>query len=98
MEMSTSRQHVHELSDLLPPAHLAAVEGLLESIIDPVRAALEHAPFDDEPVTQDERRDIAEAHEWLKHNKPIPMEQVLADLGLDETDLRKPMPSKLKNG
>jgi hypothetical protein len=96
--MSKTRQHVHEMIDLLPPGQLAAVEGLLESIVDPVRAALLNAPFDDEPVTDEDRRDIANADEWLKHNKPIPMDQVLADLGVAITETGEPSPRKLKNG
>jgi hypothetical protein len=38
--------------------------------------------IDDEPETEEERQAVAEATEWLKHNQPIPFEQVLAGMGL----------------
>ena len=30
-----------------------------------------------------------EAREWLKHNKPIPMEEILAGFGLTAADFEK---------
>ncbi len=79
--MSGTRQHAHELIDRLPEAQLSALVGLLESIVDPVAAALRNAPVDDEPVTEEEERAVAEAREWLKQNAGIPFEQVVAELG-----------------
>ncbi len=87
--MSDTRQHVHELVDRLPEPQIAGLERFLESIIDPVAEAVRNAPFDDEPFTEEDRRAVAEAEEWLKHNKPIPMEEVLADFGLTTADFEK---------
>jgi hypothetical protein len=84
--MSGTRQHVHELIDQLPSAQLSAVAGLLEAMIDPVAAALRNAPIDDEPFTEEDRQAVAEADEWSAHNKPIPLENVLADFGLTLAD------------
>lgn len=39
------------------------------------------AEIDDEPVTEEDVRDIEVGREWFKHNKGIPFEQVVADLG-----------------
>jgi hypothetical protein len=78
--MSDSRRHAHELIDQLPEAQLSALVGLLETIVDPVAAALRNAPFDDEPVSEEEECAVAEAREWLKHNQGIPFEQVVAEL------------------
>jgi len=52
---------------------------------DPVDAALRDAPFDDEPVTEEEKRAIAESEEWLKQNggKGIPHDEAMRRLGLD---------------
>jgi hypothetical protein len=86
--MSDTRQHVHELIDRLPAPQLSAVAKLLETMLDPVARALANAPIDDEPVTEEERRAVAEADEWLKHNKPIPFEKVLADFGLTLEDVK----------
>jgi hypothetical protein len=84
--MSGTRQHAHELIDRLPEAQLSALVGLLETIVDPVTAALRNAPVDDEPITDEEERAVAEAREWLKHNEGIPHEQVLAEFGLTMAD------------
>ncbi len=84
-----TRAHVHALIDQLPPAQLAAIENLLESSLDPLSLKLALAPFDDEPFTEEDRRAITEAEEWLKHNDPIPLETVLADFGLSMSDWEK---------
>lgn len=46
---------------------------------------------DDEPdfLTPAEAARVAEAEEWLKHNKPIPHEDVLAEFGLTAADLEE---------
>ena len=81
-----TRTHVHALVDQLPPVQLAAVETLLQSMLDPLSMKLALAPIDDEPFTEADRNAIAEADEWSKHNTPIPMEDVLADFGLTMAD------------
>lgn len=84
--MADTRSHVHSLVDQLPAMQLAAIETLLQSILDPLAQKLVAAEIDDEPLTEEDRKAIAEAEEWLKHNKPIPMEEVLADFGLTMAD------------
>jgi hypothetical protein len=79
--MSDTRQHVHELIDRLPPAQLSALETILQSMLDPFDRALAAAEIDDEPVTEEERRDIEASREWFQHNEGIPFEQVVAELG-----------------
>jgi len=76
------RRQAHSYLDHLPDAQVSAVRGLLEAMLDPVSRALANAPIDDEPVTEEEERAVAEAREWLKHNPGIPFEQVVAELGL----------------
>ena len=39
------------------------------------------AEIDDEPVTEQELRDIEAGREWFIHNKGTPFEQVVAELG-----------------
>ena len=80
--MSDTRQHVHALIDQLPPGKLAALETILQSMLDPLSRKLAHAPIDDEPFTEEDRQAVAEADEWRKRNQPIPLENVLADFGL----------------
>lgn len=82
--MTEHREQAHLLIDRLPEAHISALVGLLETIIDPVATALRNAPFDDEPETDDERLEVVEAHHWLKGNggKGIPHEEAMRRLGL----------------
>jgi len=89
MQMITDKQYAVELLDRLDPGQLAAVVHLLKVMTDPLSRKLANAPFDDEPFTEEERQAVAEAVEWLKHNEPIPMEDVLADFGLTMEDFRK---------
>ncbi len=54
----------------------------MEVMLDPLSRKLANAPIEDEEISEDEERAVAEAREWLKHNQPIPHEEVLAELGL----------------
>jgi hypothetical protein len=76
------------LIDRLPETQLSALVGLLETIVDPVAAALRNAPTDDEPVTEEEERAINEAREWLKRNPGVPFEQVVAELGFTMEEVK----------
>lgn len=81
--MSEDRRHAHELIDRLPDGQLSALVGLLETIVDPVTAALRNASLDDEPETEQEKRAVTEAREWLDHNgKGIPHEEAMRRLRL----------------
>jgi hypothetical protein len=90
------RQQAHAYLDLLPPEQLSAVRGLVETMLDPMSRALANAPLEDEEISEEEERAVAESVEWLKHNKPIPHEEVLAEFGLTLDDFermgRMPLP------
>ncbi len=87
--INEEKQHAHELVERLDAAQLPTAVRFMEfMLLDPVARALATAPIDDEPVTETERQAVAEADEWLKHNKPIPFEDVLADFGLTLEDLK----------
>jgi hypothetical protein len=79
-----TRQHAHELIDKLPEAQLSGLVQLLESIVDPVASALRSAPAEDEQISEEEERAVAEAREWLKRNggRGIPHEEAMRRLGL----------------
>jgi hypothetical protein len=81
------KQQAHVMLDLLAPEKLSAVVSLLEVMLDPVARAIANAPVDDEPVTGEEAKAIEEAREWLQHNKGIPHEQVLAELGITQEEI-----------
>ncbi|MGP8244176.1 MAG: hypothetical protein ACLQVN_06620 [Bryobacteraceae bacterium] len=86
--LNQEREQAHALLDMLPAEKLNAVRSLLEAMVDPVSRALANAPIDDEPVTEEEERAIAEAREWLKHNPGIPFEKVVADLGFTMEEVK----------
>jgi hypothetical protein len=85
--MSDAKEHAHELIDRLPPSQLMAVVGLLETMLDPVSRAVAQAPVDDEPLTADEEKALAESEEWLKSHESIPHDQVLAELGITQEEV-----------
>jgi hypothetical protein len=76
--MAADIQHAHRLLDQLGPGQLAAVVHLLEAMISPEE--------DSDTLSNAERKAVAEADEWLKHNQPIPHEEVLAEFGLTMAD------------
>jgi len=62
----------------------AALRALAESSGDPVAWMLDHAPLDDEPETEDERRAVAEAHADRERSiQPVPLESVIAEFDGD---------------
>ncbi len=83
--MSDSRQQAHELIDRLPEAQLSALVTLLETIVDPVTAALRNAPLDDEPEADEDKQAVAEARDWLKRQggKGVPHAEAMRRLGLE---------------
>ena len=84
-----ARRHAHSLLVLLPSDQLNAVRELLATMVDSTQRALAMAPFEDEEITAEEESAVSEARQWLKHNKPIPMEDVLADFGLTAADFER---------
>ncbi|HZD51291.1 MAG TPA: hypothetical protein VE178_21310 [Silvibacterium sp.] len=84
-----TKQHAHELIDRLAPGQVSAVVGLLEVMLDPVAVALANAPYDDEPVSEEEAREIAEARASFARGEGIPHEDVLAEFGLSPEDFER---------
>ena len=66
--MTDTRQHAHQLIDRMPETQLSGLVQFLETIVDPVTAALSNAPIDDEPETDDEKAAVSEARQWLQNN------------------------------
>jgi hypothetical protein len=84
---NSEKLQAHELIERLAPSQISAVVGLLQAMLDPVAHAIANAPVDDEPVTLEEEKAIAESREWLKHNQGIPHEKVLAELGITQEEI-----------
>jgi hypothetical protein len=80
------REQAHAYLDHLPDAQVSAIRSLLEAMLDPVARALANAPVDDEPVTEDEERAVAQARESLKRNGGTPFEE--AELGFTMEEVK----------
>jgi hypothetical protein len=76
-----TREHAFHLLEQLGPGQLEAVVKLLETMVSPDE--------DGSTLSNAEQKAVAEADEWLKHNQPIPHEEVLAELGLTMADWEK---------
>ena len=83
------KQQAHELIERLAPSQISAVVHLLAVMTDPVKRSLAQAPVDDEPVTQEETREIAAARASLDRGEGIPHEKVLAEFGLTSEDFAR---------
>jgi hypothetical protein len=81
------KQEAHALIDKMSAGQAAAAVGLFKAMLDPVEIALANAPIDDEPLTAEEIKALDDSREWLKHNDPIPHEQVLAELGITQEEI-----------
>jgi len=79
--MAADIEHAHHLLAQLGPGQLAAVVHLLETMVPPEE--------DRDTLSSAERKAVAEADEWLKHNQPISHEEVLEEFGLTMADWDK---------
>lgn len=62
----------------------SALRTLAEASGDPVAWMLDHAPLDDEPETDEERRAVAEVRADRERGiEPVPLESVLAEFDGD---------------
>jgi hypothetical protein len=82
--MTKTREQAHRLIDRPPETQVSALVGLLETIVDPVAAALGNAPIDDEPETEEEKQEVGETRDWLtrRGGKAIPHGEAMRRLGL----------------
>ena len=87
--LQSERRQAHLLLDVLPDEKIAAARGLLEEMLDPLSRALATAPYDDEPVSEVEAREIEASRTSPAHGEGIPHEEVLAELGLSLEDFER---------
>lgn len=89
MATLAEREHAHELIDRVPPEQIVAAVRFLEFLLlDPVSRALATAPIEDEEIGEEEEQAVAASKEWFKHNKGIPFEQIIGDLGFTMDEIR----------
>lgn len=90
------KQEAHQLIDLMSNIQAAAAVGLFKVMLDPVAIALANAPIDDEPVSAEEAREIAESRVAIARGEVVSNEEVLAEFALTAEDFermgRTPLP------
>ena len=81
----TVKQRLHNAVEAMSDEEAStALRTLAEASGDPVAWMLDHAPLDDEPETEDERRAVAEAHADREQGiEPVPLESVIAEFDGD---------------
>jgi hypothetical protein len=89
MPQANPKEQAHELINRLSTGQVFAVVGLLEAMLDPVSIALANAPYDDEPVSEEEARDIAESRAAYARGEVVSNEEVLAEFGLAADDFER---------
>jgi hypothetical protein len=86
---SDTKQQAYELIDRMAPGQVSAVVGLLKAMLDPVSVALANAPYDDEPVSEEEARDIAESRAAYARGEVVSNDEVLSEFGLTADDFER---------
>ncbi len=85
----TKRERVMKMAEAiegLPESELAAVERFIAFVrwqADPVKAALDNAPIDDEPETEEEAAGAAEAWEEYRRGEARPLHEIREELARD---------------
>ena len=87
--VTNPKQEAHELIERLSTGQVIAAVGLFKAMLDPVSVALANAPIDDEPVSEEEACDIAEARAAYARGEAVSNEEVLADFGLTAEDFER---------
>ncbi len=81
----TVKERLHHLVDVLPERELETAAHVLEALhatADPVAWALDNAPLDDEPYTQEEQAAVEEAYEDVASGTTFTLDEVKRELGL----------------
>jgi hypothetical protein len=88
-DLTQQRKQAHSLLDILPDEKIAVVRSLLEVMVEPLSRTLGNAPYDDEPVSQNEAHEIATSRESLIRSKGVSNEEILAEFGLSTEDFER---------
>jgi hypothetical protein len=82
----TVKERLHNAVETMSDEEASvALRMLAESSGDPVVWMLDHAPLDDEPETEEERRAVAEARTDREQGiEPVPLERVIAEFDGDQ--------------
>ncbi len=81
-DLEQKRQQAHALLDMLPDEKLAAVQSLLQVMVEPLARSLASAPVDEEEVTRATAAALERARAALARGEGIPHDEVLREFGL----------------
>ena len=81
--------HAHELIERMAPGRVPEAVGLLENLLDPLSRSLANAPYDDEPVSEDEARQIEAASASPARGQGVSHEEGLREFGLTLEDFER---------
>ena len=86
--MSDLLSEIHEEVDRMTEKELVGLKEFLATYPDRLGSVLRNAPWDDEPETEEERKAVAEAEEWLEQNggEGIPHEEVCREFGFEPAE------------
>lgn len=84
--LQEQREQAHLLLNAVPDDKIPKIRRLLASLADPLAVALANAPVDDEPLTADEERAIAEVRELTVGGAEIRHGEILKEFGLTWED------------
>jgi hypothetical protein len=75
-----TRADLHRIVDELPDKSLDAAAILLARVRDPLTAALEAAPLDDEPLTDEDRAAAEEGWAAYRRGEAVDLDDLQAEL------------------
>lgn len=79
--MSDIRSELHEEIDRMDQKELLGLKKFLVTYPDEFGAFLRTVPWDDEPLTEEDEKALAESEEWFRQNggKGIPHDEVVRE-------------------
>jgi hypothetical protein len=85
--LDTDKTKLHDLVEALPKSEVVAAQRFLEFLInkaarDPVLQAFLDAPEDDEPVTEEDLRDIEQGKRAIARGETESLEDVMREFGI----------------
>ena len=84
--LEAAKERLHELVNALPAGKIEAARKYLECLADkecdPVLQAFLNAPIEDEPLTEEDLKAIAEGEEAIARGDTIDLDDVLREYGL----------------
>ena len=89
MAEKTLEERAHAIVNLMSPEQLTTLVPLIESMLPPFERSLANAPWDDEPVSDEEKSAIAASYKDIDENRTFTHAEVLAEYGLTEADLSR---------